>query len=137
MGNMVFHRRQQLDNNKVEDLGCTPTGCHLFRKRNDAGGWTYFSDEISGGIPIWDTSLVSESTLLTAILCEQHRRHLEFMINNGWKSKNASPDIKDDRMAMNGGLFLDPVDNGSIDSYIIGGSGVMKIDGDIPVSGEY
>lgn len=63
------------------DLGCLPNGANLSRKPNDAGGYTYYSDEIGGGVVVWDTCLVSESTLLTAISCEHHRKHLENMVD--------------------------------------------------------
>ena len=44
-----------------------PNGCSLYFKYNEAGGRTYYSDEVGGGVHIWDTSLVDMSTLLAAI----------------------------------------------------------------------
>lgn len=99
-------------NDKVEDLGCLPNGCHLFRSPNDAGGHTYFSDEVGGGVEVWDTCLVNESTLLAAILCEQHRKYMEYMYKNGWKPQQ---DMSTERMAGTGESFIGPLENGSID----------------------
>ena len=44
-----------------------PNGCMLFVENNAAGGRTYWSDEIGGGVVVWDTCLVASSTLLAAI----------------------------------------------------------------------
>jgi hypothetical protein len=67
--------------NKMEDICDLPNGCHLFRKPNEAGGHTYYSDEIGGGVVVWDTCLVGEETLLTAIVEEKRRKYLEYHIN--------------------------------------------------------
>lgn len=88
-----------------EDLGCLPNGCHLFRRANEVGGFTYYSDEIGGGVVVWDTCLVNESTLLTAITCEYHRKYLEHHINRGWKPPK---DMKPERMAAIDGQFVPP-----------------------------
>jgi hypothetical protein len=66
---------------KAEDVCDLPNGCHLFREPNEVGGYRYFSDEIGGGIMVWDTCLVSECTLLTAIVEEKRRAYLEYHIN--------------------------------------------------------
>ena len=47
-----------------------PNGCTLFWRRNEAGGRTYTSDEIGGGVTVWDTALVAESSLLAAMVIE-------------------------------------------------------------------
>ena len=65
---------------QVEELGPLPNGCTLYRKPNRVGGHRYFSDEIGGGVDVWDTCLVAESTLLAAILAEQTRRHTEWVL---------------------------------------------------------
>ena len=44
-----------------------PNGCSLYFKENEAGGRTYYSDEVGGGVPIWDTALVDMSTLLAVM----------------------------------------------------------------------
>jgi len=91
--------------NKTEDLGTTPTGCHLFRKPNQAGGYTYYSDEIGGGVVVWDTALVNESTLLTAIVCEHHRKYVQHAIDNNW-TPNPRIEPETDRMAAAGESFV-------------------------------
>ncbi len=90
---------------KKEDLGCLPNGCHLYRKLNSVGGYTYFSDEVGDGLMVWDTSLMDESTLLTAIVCEHHRKYFERMKNGGWEP---SPAMILEQMAATGGSFILP-----------------------------
>jgi hypothetical protein len=52
---------------KMEIVDSLPSGYKLYRKRNSAGGWTYYSDEVPPSVMIWDTSLIDVSTLLFAI----------------------------------------------------------------------
>lgn len=47
-----------------------PNGCTLFWNPNEAGGRTYISDEIGGGVVVWDTCCCDESTLLAAMNIE-------------------------------------------------------------------
>lgn len=61
----------------MSDIGRLPNGNHLFRNKNTAGGYTYFSDEIGGGVLVWDTCLVNESTLLAALVAEHTRKAKE------------------------------------------------------------
>jgi len=58
----------------MEEICRLPNGCTLYRKENEAGGQTYYTDE-NGGIEyvVWNTALVCESTLLAAIHQEQCR----------------------------------------------------------------
>lgn len=49
-----------------------PDGTSLYVQNNEAGGYTYYSDEIGCGVMVWDTALVSEKTILAAI--EHYRR---------------------------------------------------------------
>jgi hypothetical protein len=56
---------------------CLPNGCTLFREENGAGGHRYTSDEIGGGVIVWDTCLVEESTLLAAIVDQAYLRFAE------------------------------------------------------------
>lgn len=56
----------------VKPLTCLPNGHELYRADNNAGGHTYYSDEVGDGVVVWDTCLVDSSTLLAAIL-EEHR----------------------------------------------------------------
>lgn len=92
-------------NDEAVDLGCTPNGAHLFRKPNRIGGYTYFSDEIGGGVEVWDTSLVAESTLLAAITCEHHRSYHESMVKHGWKH---APHLETEKMVVTGKPFVSP-----------------------------
>lgn len=61
----------------VEGQRELPNGCTLFWKTGDMGR-EYFSDEIGGGVSVWHTSLVSDSTLLAALTQEQTCRHSEY-----------------------------------------------------------
>jgi hypothetical protein len=62
-------------------------GCTLFVKKNEAGGRTYISDEVPCGVEIWDTALVSQSTLIAAMNAENTIAYEEFM-----KSKEGNDD---------------------------------------------
>lgn len=46
-------------------------GNTLFVEDNGVGGHRYWSDEIGGGVVVWDTSLVSEEMLRLAIDAER------------------------------------------------------------------
>ncbi len=60
------------------DIVCRlPNGCTLYREENGVGGHRYWSDEVGGGVMLWDTSLVDTSTLLAAIVEEQRRKKEE------------------------------------------------------------
>ncbi len=111
------------DKKEMEDLGCLPQGSHLYRKRNEAGGWIYYSNENGCMSVVWDTSIVDESTLLSAILSEQHRRLMEVCYHNGWRPTR---DMEADRLVGTGGSFLGPIHNQSMDSPTVEGSGVMS-----------
>lgn len=56
-----------------------PNGCGLIWKENDVGGRVYYSDEVGGGVVVWDTSLVDDSTLLAALTQELTLRVAETM----------------------------------------------------------
>lgn len=47
-----------------------PNGCTLYWEDNGVGGRRYLSDEICGGVLVWDTCLVDESTILAAMTQE-------------------------------------------------------------------
>lgn len=51
----------------ARELGILPNGCMLFVQDNGVGGRTYTSDEIGGGVMVWDTALVDASSLLAAM----------------------------------------------------------------------
>ena len=61
------------DETPMERLCLLPCGSHLYREPNGAGGHTYYSFEIGGGIVAWDTSLINRSTLLAALFEEEKR----------------------------------------------------------------
>lgn len=65
----------------MEDVCDLPNGFRLYRKPNEAGGHTYYSDEVGGGVVVWDTCLISEGTLLCAMVEEKRRAYLEYHIN--------------------------------------------------------
>jgi len=54
-----------------------PNGSRLYWKSNEAGGRSYISDEIGGGVHVWDSSLVASDTLLAAIVKEAEIRLAE------------------------------------------------------------
>jgi len=53
-------------NNRID----LPNGCYLFWDDNKVGGRIYYSDEVGGGVTVWDTSLVDLSTMLAAMTQE-------------------------------------------------------------------
>jgi len=58
-----------------------PNGCSLYWEDNTVGGRTYYSDEVGGGVIVWDTALVDISTLLAAITNEMKLQKEESMKN--------------------------------------------------------
>lgn len=54
-----------------------PNGCHLYWTTDKNVGRVYISDEVGGGCHVWMPGLVSDSTLLTAIVQEAHFRMQE------------------------------------------------------------
>ena len=62
----------------TEELCRLPNGYTLYRTPNEVGGYRYASDEIGGGVCVWDTSLVDESTLLAALTEEARRIRDEY-----------------------------------------------------------
>lgn len=76
-------RSSKVETKKVCDL---PNGSWLYRKENGVGGYIYFSDEVGGGVVVWDTALVASSTLLAALTEEFRRIHEQ---HNKTRSENA------------------------------------------------
>lgn len=60
----------------MEQLGRLPNGATLYREPNEVGGHRYWSDEIGGGVVVWDTSLVDAGSLL-AVLTQEVRREMD------------------------------------------------------------
>ena len=54
------------------EVGVTARGHGIFRERNEAGGYNYWSDEVVGGVMVWDTSLVDVETLKYVIFIHDH-----------------------------------------------------------------
>jgi hypothetical protein len=57
----------------LEEVARLPNGSTLYREPNEVGGHRYWSDEIGGGVCVWDTCLVDRATLLAALLEEERR----------------------------------------------------------------
>jgi len=72
----------------MKHIANLPNGCALFVKEDSVGGREYFSDEIGGGVFVWSTSLVDESTLLAALTAESRIRYAEA---HGLKGEDAYP----------------------------------------------
>ena len=53
-----------------------PNGCTLYWKTTEQGR-VYFSDEIGGGMVVWDTAVTDQYTLLAAITQEASINKLE------------------------------------------------------------
>ena len=71
--------------NLKEGQSNLPNGCRLYWKTNEVGGRTYFSDEIGGGVYVWDTALVGDDTLLSAITEENRMRRMEAYLKDRLK----------------------------------------------------
>jgi hypothetical protein len=75
---MIREKRENKVGNKGREFPLA-NGCTLFIKQNEAGGRTYISDEVPCGVEIWDTALVSQSTLIAAMNAENTILYEEFM----------------------------------------------------------
>lgn len=56
------------------ELGRTPRGYTIFVEKNELNANRYWSDEIGGGVMVWDTCLVSEESLEFALAHERKER---------------------------------------------------------------
>lgn len=54
----------------LEYVGTTSRGYTIFRQPNGVGGHLYWSDEIGGGVRVWDTCLVADETLKACLAIE-------------------------------------------------------------------
>lgn len=52
---------------QMQFVGITSRGYSIFVQDNEVGGKTYWSDEIGGGVIVWDTSLVSRESVEFAL----------------------------------------------------------------------
>ena len=66
---------------KYIDYFNLPNGCRCHVFSNEVGGRTYTSDEVGGGVVVWDTALVNETTLLAAIVHEKTLVTEEIVLN--------------------------------------------------------
>lgn len=71
-----------------------PNGATLYRSTDEVGH-SYWSDEVGGGGLVWQTALVSDVTMLAAIVEERRRERDE-----EWRSKHPQDP---------GGMFEEPV----------------------------
>lgn len=63
-----------------------PNGCRLYWMPNEVGGRTYLSDEVGGGVGVWDPALVDSTTLLAALTQEATLQMMERInIDRGFK----------------------------------------------------
>ena len=76
---MAIRIERLITMNKAKEVAILGNGCCLFRRENkDVGGYTYISDEIGGGVVVWDTALVDVETLLTAIADHMKLQKIEY-----------------------------------------------------------
>ena len=61
----------------MKEVGLLPNGCMLFVEDNAAGGRTYWSDEVGGGVFVGDTCLVDAATVLAAVVEENRIAYKE------------------------------------------------------------
>ena len=60
------------ENPEIDKVIMLPNGHVLLRKRNDVGGFTYFCHQAGVPMEIWNTALTDPSTLLAAIVDQEH-----------------------------------------------------------------
>jgi hypothetical protein len=70
-GSLVENKKMMPEINTSEGIAMLPNGCTLYWKLNGLGNRVYYSDEIGGGVHVWDTTIVDQSTILAAIVEEQ------------------------------------------------------------------
>ncbi len=83
-----------------------PHGAHLYRKSNGVGGHIYYTDECGILAEVWDTCISHRSTVMAALLAEEHRRYLEQILKKG---KTIDRNLEIEREAATGGSFLHPI----------------------------
>ena len=55
----------------MRELGQDSRGNFLYVEDNEVGGRRYWSDEIGGGVLVWDTALVSKEMMEFALSFEE------------------------------------------------------------------
>jgi len=68
----MFEYDESTSPNSLRQVGVTARGYGIFRKRNEAGGYNYWSDEVGNGVMVWNTSLVDVETLKYVIFLHDH-----------------------------------------------------------------
>ncbi len=58
----------------LEQIAEDSRGNHLYVEPNEVGGHRYWSDDIGGGVMIWDTALGSIEMIELALAHEKKRR---------------------------------------------------------------
>jgi len=66
----------------MKEVKQTSRGYTIFVEPNQAGGRTYWSNSVGGGVMVWDTSLVSQEELISAIEAEYKARHIEELVED-------------------------------------------------------
>ena len=67
----ALERSLKMDKNTLTLVTKTPEGYGIYMSENEVGGRTYFSDEVGGGVFIWDTALISMATLECVLSVER------------------------------------------------------------------
>jgi hypothetical protein len=74
MNEKVEARLLELNEKGFKQMG---NGNGLYWTYNELGCRVYYSDEVGGGVLVWDTTVVSPSTMLEAVVQENEFQHLE------------------------------------------------------------
>ncbi len=96
----------------MEDLGLLPNGAHLYRKPNGVGGHSYYTDECGLMSFVWDTCLVHRSTVMAALLYEEHHIRKE---QEAKRQKTISRHVDDKQAKAIRVSFLNPVPEKKVD----------------------
>jgi len=62
---------------KLTFVGLTSKGHSIYRAKNEVGGDRYWSDEVGGGVIVWDTCLVDLETLEAVIALEKYKKEIK------------------------------------------------------------
>jgi len=103
---MLFSEASNEILDDMEDLGLLPHGAHLYRKPNGVGGHVYYSDECGVMSFVWDTCIAHRSTLMAALLIEEHSVYLKQVAK---RKETISGYVKPEQAEAVRGSFLNPV----------------------------
>ncbi len=96
----------------IEDLGLLPNGAHLYRRPNTSGGYTYYSDECGVMSLVWDTCVTHRSTVMAALLCEEHHIRKEQVAK---RQKTISGHVASEQAKAIRVSFLNPVPENKVE----------------------